>query len=187
MTSAKGTGLVKRLGLAVAYHFCLALPEAFTQPGTHLLASTQSMSSLHCGQITFLVDEEFWVLLPTLVKVGRLLVEPPLSFMAASRASFSSFNFQTEKESRRIPACSPLLSQMSPRNAVSNSVFFGAELVSVSPFDSLYLPNYLFSLLGKMGGMQRGWKCKFPLGVPARKQNNRAATHPCINSTLQFS
>ena len=53
---AQGQTAVPRFGefvTAVAYHFCLALPAAFTQPGTHLLAKFCSCQLKYMGLASF--------------------------------------------------------------------------------------------------------------------------------------
>ena len=40
----RSTDLVNFVCTAIAYHFCLALPAAFTQPGDHLLAEPCSLT-----------------------------------------------------------------------------------------------------------------------------------------------
>ena len=40
---------------ALAYHFCLAFPAAFTQPGTHLLSN-----HVHCDLIPSLIPLQVW-------------------------------------------------------------------------------------------------------------------------------
>ena len=74
----RSPGLVN-IAAAVAYHFCLALPAAFTQPGGRLKPSPVRPSLVGIGNITYLheLEDGLLGLLPPeqdrdsgLVKVG---------------------------------------------------------------------------------------------------------------------
>ena len=53
-----------------AYHFCLALPAAFTQPGDHLLAELCSLYACRVRAVKILVIAFNWVVRRPAVAIG---------------------------------------------------------------------------------------------------------------------
>ena len=66
------------VSFAVAHHFCLALPAAFTQPGDHLLAEPcTNMSSLKFLLLVLVVGAAIDVLQRDLPDPLHLVAPPP--------------------------------------------------------------------------------------------------------------